>query len=48
MRKIYWAKQTGGNKWERKTKWQMETEDFICFFVLVVIAGYVVVRAIIG
>ena len=48
MKKEHRAVQTGPNKWEKKTSWRMDTEDFVCLGILLIIAGYVAVRALIG
>lgn len=48
MKKEHRAVQKGPNKWEKKTSWRMEAEDFVCLGILLIIAGYVAVRALIG
>lgn len=48
MKKIHRAVQKGPNKWEKKTGWHFDVEDIISLAILVGIAGFVVIRAIIG
>jgi hypothetical protein len=48
MKKIHRAVQKGHNKWERKTGWKWDAEDFISAIILIAVAGYVIARAIIG
>jgi hypothetical protein len=48
MKKIHRAVQKGPNKWEKKTGWRFDTEDAISLVILVIIAGYVIARAIIA
>ena len=48
MKKIHRAVQTGQNKWEKRTGWRMEADDMISLAILLMVAGFVVVRAIIG
>ena len=47
MKKIHQATRKG-NKWVRKTRWQMDTEDVLCALVLLVVVGFVVIRSLIG
>ena len=48
MKKIHRAVQKGPNKWEKKTGWKWDLEDFISLGILLLIVGFVVTRAIIG
>ena len=48
MKKIHRAVQTGRNKWEKKTGWKWEAEDFISLTILLIVAGFVVIRSLIG
>lgn len=48
MKKVYEAVQTGQNKWEKRTYWDFETKDVVSMAFLVVVFGYVVIRALIG
>jgi hypothetical protein len=48
MRKVHRAVKKGPNKWERKTGWDWDTNDWISLGILLIIVGYVVTRAIIG
>ena len=47
MKKLYQATRKG-NKWVRKTKWELEAEDCIGFVICVLVLGYVVVRVLLG
>ncbi|MBP5793445.1 MAG: hypothetical protein J6W46_07385 [Spirochaetaceae bacterium] len=48
MKKIHRAVQKGPNKWEKRTGWRMEADDIISLGILLVIAGIVIIRALIG
>ena len=48
MKKIHRAVQKGPNKWEKRTNWQWDTEDFISLGILLTVAGFVVIRCIVG
>lgn len=47
MRKIHQAIKKG-SKWVRRTKWELDVEDYIGMVVLVVVVGFVVIRSLIG
>lgn len=47
MKKKHRAVQTGPNKWEKKTGWRMDAEDIASLAILVVTAGFVLIRALI-
>lgn len=47
MKKVHQATRKG-NKWVRKTKWQLETEDFLCGLFFLIVVGFVVIRSLIG
>ncbi len=48
MKKIHRAVQTGPNKWEKKTGWKLEKDDFISMGVLLSVIAIVTIRVIIG
>lgn len=48
MKKIHRAVQKGQNKWEKRTGWRMEADDLISLAILLIVAGFVVIRALIG
>lgn len=48
MKKVHRAVQTGPNKWEKRTGWEWDAEDVISLVVLLMIAGYVALRTIVG
>jgi hypothetical protein len=48
MKKIHRAVQKGPNKWEKRTGWRMEADDLISLAILLIVAGFVVIRALIG
>ena len=48
MKKVHRAVQKGQNKWEKKTRWEWDAEDYISAIILIAVAGYVIARAIIG
>ena len=47
MKKVHQAKQRG-NKWVRKTRWQLDAEDCIGALIFVLVIGFVVIRSLIG
>ena len=48
MKKIHRAVQKGPNKWEKKTGWKWDVEDIASLAILLIIAGFVVIRSLIG
>lgn len=48
MKKVHRAVQKGPNKWEKRTGWRLEADDIISLGILLVIAGFVIIRALIG
>ncbi len=48
MKKVHRAVQTGQNKWEKRTGWRLEVDDLISLGILLIVAGYIVARAIIS
>ena len=48
MKKVHRAVQKGPNKWEKRTGWEWEAEDFVSLGILLIIVGYVVVRSILS
>lgn len=48
MKKVHRAVQKGPNKWEKRTGWRMEADDIISLGILLIVAGFVVIRCIIG
>lgn len=48
MKKVYRAVQTGHNRWEKKTRWEFSGEEKAGLCLLLLVAGYVIIRAIIG
>lgn len=48
MKKIHRAVQKGPNKWEKKTGWKFEKDDFISMVILASVAALVTIRVIIG
>jgi len=47
MRKIHQAIKKG-DKWIRRTKWELGAEDYIGMAVFIVVVGFVVIRSLIG
>lgn len=47
MRKIHQAIKKG-DKWVRRTKWELDVEDYIGMLVFIVVVGFVVIRSLIG
>ena len=48
MKKIHRAVQKEPNKWEKRTGWKWEADDIISLGILLIVAGFVVIRVIIG
>lgn len=48
MKKVHRAVQTGHNKWEKKTSWRFDAEDIASLAILLIVAGFVVIRSLIG
>ena len=48
MKKVHWAVQTGRNKWEKRTGWKLDAEDIASLAILLAVAGFVVIRSLIG
>jgi hypothetical protein len=48
MKKIHRAVQKGPNKWEKKTSWRMDADDIASLAILLIVAGFVVIRSLIG
>ena len=47
MKKVHQASRKG-SKWVRKTKWQLDVEDYVGIAVFLLIGGYVLIRSLIG
>ena len=47
MKKAHQATRKG-DKWVRKTKWELEAEDIIGGLVFLIVVGFVVIRVILG
>ena len=47
MKKIHQATRKG-NKWVRKTRWQLDAEDILCGLFFLIVVGFVVIRSLIG
>lgn len=47
MKKIHQATRKG-NKWVRKTRWQLDVEDCIGALVFLIVVGFVVIRIVLG
>ena len=47
MKKIHQATRKG-NKWVRKTRWQLDVEDYIGALVFLIVVGFVVIRIVLG
>ena len=47
MKKVHQATRKG-NKWVRKTKWELDVEDCIGAAVFLIVVGFVVIRSLIG
>ena len=48
MKKAHRAVQTGPNKWEKKTGWHFDKEDLASLAILLIVAGYVVIRSLVS
>lgn len=48
MKKVHRAVKTGPNKWEKRTGWKLDADDVISLAILLIVVGFVVVRATIG
>ena len=47
MKKVHQATRKG-NKWVKRTKWELEAEDVFCGLVLLTVVGFVIIRSLIG
>ena len=47
MKKVHQATRKG-SKWVRKTKWQLDAEDYIGALIFLIVVGFVVIRCLIG
>lgn len=47
MKKLHQATRKG-NKWVRRTKWELDVEDYVSIGIFVVVVGFVVIRSLIG
>lgn len=47
MKKIHQATRKG-NKWVRRTKWELEVEDYVSIGIFVMVVGFVVIRVLLG
>lgn len=47
MRKVHQAKKVG-DKWVRRTKWELDVEDYVSIGIFVVVVGFVVIRSLLG
>ena len=47
MKKVHWVTRKG-NRWVRRTRWQLEAEDKLVLVVFVIILGIVVFRGVFG
>lgn len=48
MKKVHRAVQKGPNKWEKRTGWRMDADDIASLAILLIVAGFVVIRSLIG
>lgn len=48
MKKVHRAVQKGPNKWEKRTGWKLDAEDIASLAILLVVAGFVAIRSLIG
>ena len=48
MKKVHRAVRTGPNKWEKRTGWKLDAEDIASLAILLIVAGFVVIRSLIG
>lgn len=47
MKKVHQASRKG-NKWVRKTKWELDAEDYIGGLIFLTVVGFVIIRILIG
>ena len=47
MKKLHQATRKG-NKWVRRTKWELDVEDYVSIGIFVMVVGFVVIRSLIG
>lgn len=47
MKKIHQATRKG-NKWVRRTKWELDVEDYVSLGIFVMVVGFVVIRVLLG
>ena len=43
MKKLHQATRKG-NKWVRRTKWELDVEDYVSIGIFVMVVGFVVIR----
>lgn len=48
MKKVHRAVRTGQNKWEKRTGWKLDVDDIASLAILLVVAGFVLIRSLIG
>lgn len=47
MKKIHQATRKG-NKWVRKTKWELDVDDYIGGLIFLCVVGFVVIKIVLG
>lgn len=47
MKKIHRATKRG-NRWVRKSKWELDTEDYIGALIFILVIGFVGIRVLLG
>ena len=47
MKKIHQATRKG-NKWVRRTKWELDVSDYVAIGIFAMVVGFVVIRSLIG
>jgi hypothetical protein len=47
VKKIHQAHKRG-NKWVRRTKWELDVEDYVSIGIFVMVVGFVVIRVLLG
>lgn len=47
MKKVHQATRKG-NKWVRRTKWELDVEDLLGGLVFLLVVGFVIIRSLIG
>ncbi len=47
MKKLHQATRKG-NKWVRRTKWELDVEDYVSIGIFVMVVGFVVIRVLLG